>query len=266
MLGPASSSRLSFVARTAYFDVPGVRIFAHRGLVEPADASFENTLEAFRAALNAGATHLETDVRASSDGVAVLFHDADLVRATGSSSKIDQLSWHELSRIRLPGGAALLRLDDALSQLPAALFNLDVKSSRAVMATAEVINGLRAHQRVLVSSFSEQRRRTTLSLLDSPVATSASAAIAAQGYLTRAARLNLLSRIRLLQVDALQVPTGRPGLRFDSERFISWLHELGVEAHFWTVNDPLEMLRLVGLGASGIVTDRTDLVPAELRG
>lgn len=265
MLG-ASSSRFAFVVRTSYFDVPGVRILAHRGLSVVPGGAFENTIPAFVAALDAGATHLETDVRATSDGVAVLFHDADLARATGSRSRIDQLTWPELSRVRLPGEVKVARLDEALSEMPDARFNLDVKSSRAIAPTAAAITALRAHDRVLVSSFSEQRRAATIALLDSPVATSASAAIAAQGYLARWARLNLLSRIRLLQVDALQVPTGQSGLKFDSPQFISWLRELGIEPHFWTVNQPDEMLRLVSAGALGIVTDRTDLVPPSLRG
>ena len=31
------------------------------------------------------------------------------------------------------------------------------------------------------------------------------------------------------------------------------------EVHFWTINDPDEMRRLIELGADGIVSDRVDL-------
>lgn len=253
------------MVRTSFFDGSGLRVLAHRGLTGGGASAFENTLGAFSAALAAGATHIETDVRATSDGIGVLFHDRDLKRAVGLETRIDQLDWQDLSKISLPGASSILRLDEALSAFPEARFNLDVKSSGAIGPTAMVINRLRAHERVLVSSFSEQRRKATLALLESPVATSASALIAAQGYLSHATRLGLLSRVRLLQVDALQVPVGRAGLRFESLRFISWLHELGLEAHFWTVNDPAEMRRLVAAGAHGIVTDRCDLVPSDLR-
>ncbi|HEV8115149.1 MAG TPA: glycerophosphodiester phosphodiesterase family protein, partial [Acidimicrobiales bacterium] len=47
-------------------------IFAHRGASAEAP---ENTLEAFRLAVQLGATGLETDVWLSADGVAVLDHD-----------------------------------------------------------------------------------------------------------------------------------------------------------------------------------------------
>src|SRR4051794_28174912 len=57
--------------RTGWFEGPLPRILAHRGFAREAP---ENSLEAFRAALGAGAPHLETDVRATSDGVPVLVH------------------------------------------------------------------------------------------------------------------------------------------------------------------------------------------------
>ena len=49
--------------------------FAHRGgALLPANVGIENTLRAFRNAVDLGYTYLETDVHASRDGVLYAFH------------------------------------------------------------------------------------------------------------------------------------------------------------------------------------------------
>jgi glycerophosphoryl diester phosphodiesterase len=69
-----------------YLDAAGPRVFAHRGF---ADRVPGNTIAAFRAALDAGATHLESDVRATRDGVPVLFHDERLPVGVLPATAID---------------------------------------------------------------------------------------------------------------------------------------------------------------------------------
>ena len=74
-----------------YFSPSGIHVFAHRGLVS--EKSAENTLAAFQDALDAGATHLETDVQATKDGVAILFHDNTLKRVAGIDSDVKDLTF-----------------------------------------------------------------------------------------------------------------------------------------------------------------------------
>jgi glycerophosphoryl diester phosphodiesterase len=56
-------------------------------------------------------------------------------------------------------------------------------------------------------------------------------------------------------IDALQVPVGLGPIRFDDPALIKKLKTIGVEVHFWTINDVREAKRLKELGAAGIVTD-----------
>jgi glycerophosphoryl diester phosphodiesterase len=72
--------------------------FAHRGLHGPGVP--ENSLAAFRATLDAGAG-IECDVRLSSDGRAVVFHDHALRRLCASALTVEATTAEALCRQRL---------------------------------------------------------------------------------------------------------------------------------------------------------------------
>ena len=71
-------------------------IVAHRGDSRHAP---ENTLVAFRRAVDVGADGIEFDVRITSDGVAVVFHDSSLKRIAGRERKIASLTAAELREV-----------------------------------------------------------------------------------------------------------------------------------------------------------------------
>lgn len=97
---------------------------SHRGLCEDAT---ENTADAFRAALDAGFTHLETDLRSTADGHLVLAHDEDLSRVAGHPLKVTEATRAELEQVRLSGGEPLLFFDQWLDEFGAHRWILDIK-------------------------------------------------------------------------------------------------------------------------------------------
>ena len=245
----------------SYFETEsGISLLAHRGLALPGSGVVENTLSAFAAALGAGATHIETDVQATRDGVAVLFHDDDLGRIFNDPRKVSQVSFAELGTLSERSGVELLPLTEALAQFPQAKFNLDVKSWSAVDPTVEALEYARAHERVLVSSFSDARRLLVLRGLSRPVATSAGSASVMRARFASAMRQPKLMRSSLFAVDALQIPQSMYGVRFASKSFVSNLRNLGLHVHFWTINDLTTAQHLIDLGATGLVSDRVDLI------
>lgn len=248
----ASSQRPDFLAGSR------PRVFAHRGLAVDAP---ENTLLAFLKALNAGATHLETDVHATLDGVAVISHDADLSRVAGRDIQVSQLTIAELRRIDLGQGQSFVSLDELLEAFPNARLNIDVKSDDAVGPTAAAILRQRATNRVLVTSFSENRRRRTAHLLPG-VASSASSSGVIRAVLSAKLGLAPATRHALRGLRAVQIPERARGVRLVTPRVIAALHAAGVEVHVWTINDPRHMKRLLDMGVDGLVTDRTDLAVA----
>jgi glycerophosphoryl diester phosphodiesterase len=101
--------------------------YAHRGLH---DAGLpENSLAAFSAAIAAG-LGIECDIRKSSDGRAVVFHDADLERMTGRTGATGARSIGELTTVALANSEEkipMLRdtLDLVAGQVP---LMLEIKS------------------------------------------------------------------------------------------------------------------------------------------
>ncbi|SEC27124.1 glycerophosphoryl diester phosphodiesterase [Paramicrobacterium humi] len=226
-----------------------VRIFAHRGLATHAR---ENTLPAFRAALDAGADYLETDVHATLDGACVINHDPALVVA-GLTRRIAESTLDELS-----SGERMPLLEDALREFPDAKFNIDVKAFAAVEPAVAAIRAAGASHRVLVTSFDESTRAAVTAQLPA-AATSASSKLVIAALPWLYLGLPTLVRAALRGVDAVQLPERRGPLRLISRRTVRTFHRAGVEVHVWTVNDERDMRRLVALGVDGLVTDRCDL-------
>lgn len=91
--------------------------YAHRGLWAK-DGLPENSLGAFRAAAEAG-LGIEFDVRPSSDGEIIAFHDPDLTRMTGHSGTIENLTADELKSLTLKSTAEPIpTLEDLLGFWP----------------------------------------------------------------------------------------------------------------------------------------------------
>ncbi len=74
--------------------------YAHRGLHDRARGVPENSLAAFRAAVERG-YGAELDVRLTKDGRLAVLHDDSLLRTAGADVKLSQLTARELERYRL---------------------------------------------------------------------------------------------------------------------------------------------------------------------
>jgi glycerophosphoryl diester phosphodiesterase len=239
------------------------QVLAHRGLVS--EFVPENTLKAFADALHAGAHVIETDVQCTKDGVAIIFHDDDLIRLAGIPKKISESSWKEISVIDIGFGKRIPSLEQALTDFPNARFNLDIKIKSAEAPVAEVVNRLQAQKRVLISSFSDTRSKRTVNSIVGEVRSSAGSWRVLGLWLSFAIGATPLFSLLTRKVSALQIPVSQFGLSFDSKRFIALALANKLEVHFWTINDVALVRKLKSLGATGVVTDNCDLAIAALK-
>jgi glycerophosphoryl diester phosphodiesterase len=73
-------------------------VVGHRGV--PA-LHQENTLAGFKRAVELGVPAVELDVQLTKDGKAVVLHDSHLKRLTGDARSVWEVSWDELSKLRI---------------------------------------------------------------------------------------------------------------------------------------------------------------------
>ena len=140
-------------------------VAAHRG---DSYNCFENTVDAFRAAVEAGADMIETDVRMTRDGVLVLIHDAAIDRTTDGTGLVADMTYEALTR-RNAGGiydpAQIPTLEEFLQFLSRQdiLLNLEIKEyaqegnlercHRCIDRCVELVEAYQLTDRMVFNSF-----------------------------------------------------------------------------------------------------------------
>lgn len=225
-----------------------IRAFAHRGGSREAP---ENSLTAFARAVELGFVELETDVRGTRDGVAVIHHDATLDRTTDRRGQISQMSWREVRRARIHGREPIMRVEEALEALPGARFTIDVKDEPSVPALVTALQRVGELDRVTVGSFSHRRLTQVRRALE--VVTSASP----REVLALAAVGGFPSRSPARYV---QVPPRLGRWRLLTPTFVASAHAAGCEVHAWTLDDETSILAALEAGVDGVMTDRPSVL------
>ena len=237
--------------RFPFLDTEGPIAFAHRG----AAPRLENTLAAVERVVALGFGYLETDVRVTRDGVAVLLHDARLDRTTDRTGLVRDLPWAEVAEARVGGREPVPRLDELLGSYPDLRVNIDVKTPAAVDPLVEVIRRTSAVDRVCVGSFHDRLIPMVRDRLGERLCTSLG---------PREVLALRLGALRQTAAGCAQVPPGLLRIRVIDPRFVAAAHRRGLPVHAWTVNDPAEMNRLLDLGVDGIMSDDAPALRAVL--
>lgn len=249
-----------------YLDAPRPLLFAHRG---GAAVAPENTLLAFRRAIELGFRYIETDVHLTRDGELVTLHDPTLARTTDGRGMVRAHTLAELRRfdaghnfsadggrtfpfrgqgLRIPTLLELLELD------PEVRVNIEIKEQDPAAQRA-LWGFIRRHgvaDRVLVGCEHAPVLRSFRALTRGEVATSAGRDEVLRFWL--AVRLRLGPR-RRPAYDALQVPPTHGRLTVVDRRLVDAAHRLGLQVHVWTIDEAAEMRRLLALGVDGLMSD-----------
>jgi glycerophosphoryl diester phosphodiesterase len=218
---------------------------AHRGASGRAP---ENTLAAFRAAIEYGARMCELDVRATRDGEIVVIHDDTVDRTTDGSGAVKALTMAELRQLDAGvnfGGAFTGERIPTLGEVFAQVgnrcaLNIELKAAGIERRVCEIIAQYHATPTALVSSFDWD-------------------AIAIVRHLEPRIRIGLLATqwpARLLGAAfELRAEAINPQCEMVTEDLCIAAHQRNLNVYPWVANEIEELQRLIAIGVDGIMTN-----------
>ncbi len=226
-----------------------VEIIAHRGA---AGSRPENTLASVEKALDDGADWVEIDVQETADGQVVVMHDSDFMKLSGVDLKIWDATVQQLADIDIGGW-----FDPAYSDQRTPLL-------RDVLALAK------GRSRVLIElkyyGHDDDLENRVIAIVKESgmvgdIATMSLKYPAVQKMLTLepdwpagVLAATAVGDMARLQGDFVALSKGRV-----TPWMASSIQEAGKDLYVWTVNDPLEMSKMISMGVNGLITDEPAL-------
>ena len=227
---------------------PRPLIIAHRGA---SGYGLENSLDAFRKAVEMKADMIELDVFTLADGNVVCFHDGGLKRLTGTAGKIVDYTLEELNQLTLKDGSRIPLLSDALRVMDKQLrVNIELKGPGTAAPTYALIEKFIAEEGwkledFHISSFRHDELRIMRGLNEQ-----IEIGILPHGSPVAAMEVGK-------EVGAYSINAYLGALDSNS---VAKLREGGFHIFAWTVNSHSAIRRLLDLGIDGFITNYPDRV------
>jgi glycerophosphoryl diester phosphodiesterase len=238
-------------------------VVAHRGASAHAP---ENTLEAFRQAVEMGADAIELDVHLTKDGLLAVIHDETLERTTDLEGRVSELTMKEIQRADAghhfaaadgsfpfrATGHKVPTLPEVLRWLPAGTgLVIEIKATAAAGPVVEALRGsaVRAEGAASAISF-EQRAIDEVHELDPGLPT---------GYLLVPFESFDVGLTYAVQRGHAAVHLYEGDLGLDPAPKLNQARAFGLLVGCYVVNDPERMAHLAAYGLWGFVTDLPDV-------
>ncbi len=180
-----------------------VIVLGHRGYMS---AYPENSLLAFRKAIEAGADGIELDVWLTKDGKVIVMHDESIDRTSNMNGRQKDMTLEDLKKADIGMGEKIPTLEEVFEVLPRdALVNIELKDPDTAREVAKIVAGNNP-ERVMISSFI----------------------------------IEALREYRKHDGDTVM------GLLIDREEVVPLIPKLKAELGLWSINVPMEAIPIIG--------------------
>ena len=229
-----------------------ILIIAHRGASSVAP---ENTLKAFKKAIELKADFIEFDVLKSKDGEIVVMHDANTLRTTGHFGLIKKMTLEELKRLDCGNGERIPTLRELIKLAKGKIgLNCEVKARGLAEQIVSIINEEEMIESTIISSFKHDvllriqklEPRIKLASLE-PTRTGW-----IKSWLSRKKLINVAINNKFYSIN--------PFFKLVNENFKNKAHNNNIKIFPWTVNSESAIKKVINIGVDGIITNEVQRV------
>ena len=225
------------------------RIQAHRGASGYAP---QNTMAAFRKAIELNADGIELDIHLSKDGQIVVCHDSTIDATSNGTGKISEMTYEEILQYDFsneftqdsPQHAPLLREVLELLKPTNMILNIEVKAFSAGLPAMKLVKEMGMEKQVLYSSFNHdciKQMREFDNSIDAGLLYGDEPSDDMESYIK--------------EYDATAV---HPHYNNVNEKIIDICTRNNIKIRTWTVNDEPDMEEMVKYGVDTVITNYPD--------
>ncbi len=211
----------------------------------------ENTLLAFKKAIEIGADMIELDVRRCKSGELVVIHDETVNRTTNGKGEVSEKTLTELKGLEMEKGERIATLEEVLDFLDKKIkVNIELKDKDIAMQARAVIeqyieeNGW-TYEDLLVSSFHHEELMQ-FKLADPEIRI---------GVLTEIVPPRFLKFAEEIKAYSVNVPINRIRIGFVEDA-----HKRGLKVFVYAANDSPEIKKAKEIGADYICSNFPDRI------
>ena len=222
-------------------------IFAHRGL---SGEYPENSLKAFKKAVEAKVDGIEFDVHITKDKVPVVIHDFKIDRVSNGKGYVANFTFSELRKFVLRENQFIPRLEEVLEIIPPDMpINVELKGNNSAFYTYEVLerfikNKKLSYKLIIVSSFSHREIKAFAELSNNKFKL---------GVVLSAIPISYIKFAKKLSAYCIN-----PSIAYITKRMVKKAHSNGFKVFLWTVNNEKQLKKAVKLNVDGVFSNYAD--------
>ena len=226
-----------------------IKVLGHRGCagLEP-----ENTIRAFKKAVNLKVDLIEFDVRMTKDKELVVIHDEKVDRETNGKGYVRDFTFEEIRKLNIRKNEKIPSFEEVINLLKkeGPIIVIEIKEPETLKKVLEIVKKEKLKNKVLIISFWQDVIKK-IKEIEPEIKTGII-------FKKKIAKIIPLMKNAKAEVLCLNYPAV-------DEKIVEDCHKNNVKLNVWTVNEVKDIERMIRLKVDIIASDYPDRVLAKLK-